>query len=103
MEITRERHAARDCALKVLDYAMSVVAPSEGSGGGSSGGGFLLSEGEAAAAANCNKFVEVLGLRTIFPLFMHSPQAKGLQLAAAIHEKSLPGPTSAEMEEHIIR
>ncbi|VDD77069.1 unnamed protein product [Mesocestoides corti] len=83
----RERHAARDCALKVLDYAMSVVVPTEG------GGAFLLSEGEAAAAANCNKFVEVLGLRTIFPLFMHSPQAKG---------KSLPGPTSAEMEEHII-
>ena len=82
---------------------MSVVSPSEGSGGGSNGGGFLLSEGEAAAAANCNKFVEVLGLRAIFPLFMHSPQAKGAQLAAAIHEKSLPGPTSAEMEEHIIR
>ncbi|VDM31994.1 unnamed protein product [Hydatigera taeniaeformis] len=94
----RERHAARDCALKVLDYAMSVVAPGESG----SGGAFLLSEGEAAAAANCNKFVEVLGLRTIFPLFMHSPQAKGAKLAAAIREKSLPGPTSAEMEEHII-
>uniref|UniRef100_A0A5K3FNV3 Beta-catenin-like protein 1 n=3 Tax=Mesocestoides corti TaxID=53468 RepID=A0A5K3FNV3_MESCO len=96
----RERHAARDCALKVLDYAMSVVVPTEGSAEG--GGAFLLSEGEAAAAANCNKFVEVLGLRTIFPLFMHSPQAKGAKLAAAIREKSLPGPTSAEMEEHII-
>ncbi|KAL5102991.1 Beta-catenin-like protein 1 [Taenia crassiceps] len=94
----RERHAARDCALKVLDYAMSVVAPGESGGSGA----FLLSEGEAAAAANCNKFVEVLGLRTIFPLFMHSPQAKGAKLAAAIREKSLPGPTSAEMEEHII-
>lgn len=78
---------------------MSVVAPGESGGSGA----FLLSEGEAAAAANCNKFVEVLGLRTIFPLFMHSPQAKGAKLAAEIREKSLPGPTSAEMEEHIIR
>uniref|UniRef100_A0A183TLN8 Beta-catenin-like protein 1 n=1 Tax=Schistocephalus solidus TaxID=70667 RepID=A0A183TLN8_SCHSO len=79
----RERHAARDCALKVLDYALSVVE-------GLTGDSTFLSEGEAAAAANCNKFVEVLGLRTLFPLFMHSPQ------------KSLPGPTASEMEEHII-
>ncbi|KAM3178710.1 hypothetical protein ACTXT7_001976 [Hymenolepis weldensis] len=97
----RERHAARDCALKVLDYAMAVVSPTE-SGIGGSTGTFLLSEGEAAAAANCNKFVEVLGLRTIFPLFMHSPQAKGVKLAQTIKEKSLPGPTTAEIEEYII-
>lgn len=88
--------------MKVLDYAMAVVSPTE-SGIGGSTGTFLLSEGEAAAAANCNKFVEVLGLRTIFPLFMHSPQAKGAKLAQTIKEKSLPGPTTAEIEEYIIR
>ncbi|BHF78225.1 Beta-catenin-like protein 1 [Sparganum proliferum] len=100
----RERHAARDCALKVLDYALSVVSSPATSNAeeGLTEDSTFLSEGEAAAAANCNKFVEVLGLRTLFPLFMHSPQARGLKLAAAIKEKSLPGPTASEMEEHII-
>ncbi len=85
---------------------MSVVAPaapSKNSNGNDAAALSLLSEGEASAAATCNKFVEVLGLRTIFPLFMHSPQARGVKLAAAIHESTLPGPTTGEMEEHIIR
>lgn len=81
---------------------MSVVAPTSSTDENGSALG-LLSDGEASSAANCNKFVEVLGLRTIFPLFMHSPQAKGATLAASIHEKSLPGPTTAQMEEHVIR
>lgn len=28
-------------------------------------------------ADNCNKFVEILGLRTIFPLFMKTPKKHG--------------------------
>ena len=29
---------------------------------------------DAFSFANCNKFVDVLGLRTIFPLFMKTPK-----------------------------
>lgn len=43
---------SRTSALKVLDHAM--IGP----------------EG----ADNCHKFVDVLGLRTIFPLFMKTPK-----------------------------
>ncbi|VDP95147.1 unnamed protein product [Echinostoma caproni] len=60
---------------------------------------------EAVVVANCSKFVEVLGLRTIFPLFMHSPRervAPGVSGPGG-KKKSLGGPSSAEMEEHIIK
>ncbi|KAK5608277.1 Beta-catenin-like protein 1 [Crenichthys baileyi] len=48
----REKKMSRTSALKVLDHAM--IGP----------------EG----ADNCHKFVDVLGLRTIFPLFMKTPK-----------------------------
>ena len=44
----REKKLSRCSALKVLDYAMT----------GPEGGD------------NCNKFIEILGLRNLFPLFM---------------------------------
>ncbi|KAH0619333.1 hypothetical protein JD844_019363, partial [Phrynosoma platyrhinos] len=47
-----EKKISRSSALKVLDHAM--IGP----------------EG----ADNCHKFVDILGLRTIFPLFMKSPK-----------------------------
>uniref|UniRef100_H2TR89 Beta-catenin-like protein 1 n=1 Tax=Takifugu rubripes TaxID=31033 RepID=H2TR89_TAKRU len=48
----REKKISRTSALKVLDHAM------------------IGSEG----ADNCHKFVDILGLRTIFPLFMKTPK-----------------------------
>ena len=46
---------SRNCAIKVLNHAMTGVEGSD----------------------NCQKFVDILGLRTIFPLFMKTPkQAK---------------------------
>ncbi|XP_058859731.1 beta-catenin-like protein 1 isoform X1 [Acipenser ruthenus] len=48
----REKKMSRTSALKVLDHAM--IGP-EGSD-------------------NCHKFVDILGLRTIFPLFMKTPK-----------------------------
>ncbi|XP_069508488.1 beta-catenin-like protein 1 [Ambystoma mexicanum] len=48
----REKKMSRSSALKVLDHAM--IGP-EGTD-------------------NCHKFVDILGLRTIFPLFMKSPR-----------------------------
>ncbi|VDK54181.1 unnamed protein product [Anisakis simplex] len=47
----REKKQSRESALKVLNHATNGV------------------EGKA----NCNKFIEILGLRTIFPLFMRTP------------------------------
>ena len=44
----REKKLSRSSALKVLNFAMT----------GPDGGD------------NCNKFVEILGLRSLFPLFM---------------------------------
>lgn len=48
----REKKLSRNGSLKVLDYAMSGPDGRD----------------------NCNKFVEILGLRTIFPLFMKTPK-----------------------------
>lgn len=48
----REKKMSRTSALKVLDHAM--IGP----------------EG----ADNCHKFVDILGLRTVFPLFMKTPK-----------------------------
>nr|CAB3234362.1 beta-catenin-like protein 1 [Phallusia mammillata] len=48
----REKKMSRNSALKVLDHAMS----------GKEG------------ANNCSKFVDILGLRTLFPIFMRPPK-----------------------------
>lgn len=48
----RERKLSRNGSLKVLDHAMAGPDGRD----------------------NCNKFVDVLGLRTIFPLFMKTPK-----------------------------
>ncbi|CAJ0923000.1 unnamed protein product, partial [Ranitomeya imitator] len=64
----REKKMSRCSALRVLDHAM--IGP-EGSD-------------------NCHKFVDILGLRTIFPLFMKSPKKM---------KKS--GVSEKEHEEHI--
>ena len=50
--INREKKLSRLSAIKVLDHAMT----------GSEG------------ADNCHKFVDILGLRSIFPLFMKTPK-----------------------------
>lgn len=48
----REKKLSRNGSLKVLDHALSGPDGKE----------------------NCNKFVDILGLRTIFPLFMTTPK-----------------------------
>ncbi|XP_055343721.1 beta-catenin-like protein 1 [Paramacrobiotus metropolitanus] len=64
----REKKQSRNSAIKVLDYALS------------SDEGVDL----------CDKFIEILGLRTIFPLFMKPPKQ---------HKKR--GPTRDETEEYL--
>uniref|UniRef100_A0A1B0CNH3 Beta-catenin-like protein 1 n=1 Tax=Lutzomyia longipalpis TaxID=7200 RepID=A0A1B0CNH3_LUTLO len=64
----REKKLSRNGSLKVLDYAMSGPDGKD----------------------NCNKFVEILGLRTIFPLFMKTPKR---------NKKRLLG--TDEYEEHV--
>ena len=62
----REKKVSRSGALKVLNHALIGV------------------EGKD----NCSKFVDILGLRTIFPLFMKTPkksQRKGV--SAEEHEE----------------
>merc|ERR1711894_97943 len=65
----REKKMSRCSAIKVLDHAMSGLEGSE----------------------NCQKFVDILGLRSIFPLFMKTPKA---------NKKA--GPSRDELEEHIV-
>lgn len=65
----REKKLSRNGALRVLDHALTGP------------------EG----ADNCNKFVEILGLRTIFPLFMKTPGKHGKK-----------GLTKDQHEEHVI-
>ena len=48
----KERKMSRNSALKVIDHALSGKEGVE----------------------NCEKFVEILGLRTLFPLFMKTPK-----------------------------
>ncbi|BFZ19183.1 hypothetical protein BsWGS_22222 [Bradybaena similaris] len=63
----REKKMSRNSAIKVLNHAMTGA------------------EGQD----NCQKFIEILGLRSLFPLFMKTPkQAKA-------------GPSPDELEEHI--
>ncbi|XP_072024265.1 beta-catenin-like protein 1 [Amphiura filiformis] len=62
----REKKQSRFSALKVLDHAMTG----------------------AEGADNCAKFIEILGLRSLFPLFMKTP-------------KKLKGTAEKEHEEHV--
>ena len=52
MKPIKERKMSRNSALKVIDHALSGKEGIE----------------------NCEKFVEILGLRTLFPLFMKTPK-----------------------------
>ena len=52
MKPNKERKMSRNSALKVIDHALSGKEGIE----------------------NCEKFVEILGLRTLFPLFMKTPK-----------------------------
>jgi len=65
----REKKLSRNGALKVLNYATSATS----------------------GADNCNKFVEILGLRTLFPLFMHTPR-----------KNKRKGLSVEEHEEHVV-
>lgn len=65
----REKKISRNSALKVLDHAMSG----------------------ADGASNCLKFVDILGLRTLFPLFMKPPK-----------KNKKIGSTVKDHEEHIV-
>lgn len=60
----REKKLSRNCAIKVLNHAMTGVD----------------------GVDNSQKFVDILGLRTIFPLFMKTPKS------------SKAGPASDELE-----
>lgn len=64
----RERKLSRNGALKVLDYACSGPDGKE----------------------NCTKFIEILGLRTVFPLFMKTPKKN--------KQRSI---SAEEFEEHV--
>lgn len=62
----REKKTSRNGSLKVLDYAMAGPHGRD----------------------NCNKFVDILGLRTIFPLFMKTPKKNRKRvLSAEDHEE----------------
>ncbi|GLG92811.1 Beta-catenin-like protein 1 [Gryllus bimaculatus] len=63
-----EKKLSRNGSLKVLDHAMSGPDGKE----------------------NCNKFVDILGLRTIFPLFMKTPKKNRKRIL-----------TTQEHEEHV--
>ena len=65
----REKKESRNGALKVLNHAL------------------IGAEGKD----NCNKFVDILGLRTIFPLFMKTPK-----------RSKRKGVSAEEHEEHVI-
>ncbi|ETN67797.1 nuclear protein NAP [Anopheles darlingi] len=64
----REKKLSRNGSLKVLDHAMSGPDGRD----------------------NCNKFVDILGLRTIFPLFMKTPKRnKNRLLGTDEHEEHI--------------
>ncbi|XP_001604182.2 beta-catenin-like protein 1 [Nasonia vitripennis] len=65
----REKKMSRNGSLKVLDYAMNG----------------------ADGKDNCSKFVDILGLRTIFPLFMKTPTKNRKKIV-----------TAEEHEEHVV-
>lgn len=51
---SREQNSSRNSALKILSYAMAGNTPE--------------------AKANCQTFVDILGLGVLFPLFMKPPK-----------------------------
>uniref|UniRef100_A0AAG5CUI9 Beta-catenin-like protein 1 N-terminal domain-containing protein n=2 Tax=Anopheles atroparvus TaxID=41427 RepID=A0AAG5CUI9_ANOAO len=65
----REKKLSRNGSLKVLDHAMSGPDGRD----------------------NCNKFVDILGLRTIFPLFMKTPKRNKKRILS-----------TDEHEEHVV-
>lgn len=65
----REKKLSRNGSLKVLNHAMSGPDGRD----------------------NCNKFVDILGLRTIFPLFMKTPKKNRKRVL-----------TTEEHEEHVV-
>ncbi|XP_011501189.1 PREDICTED: beta-catenin-like protein 1 [Ceratosolen solmsi marchali] len=65
----REKKMSRNGSLKVLDYAMNGPDGKD----------------------NCSKFVDILGLRTIFPLFMKTPIKNRKKIV-----------TAEEHEEHVV-
>ena len=64
----KEKKMSRNSALKVLNYALST----------------------GKGAGNCNKFVEVYGLRSLFPCFMKTPK-----------NSKKAGTSRSEHEEHV--
>ncbi|XP_076469912.1 beta-catenin-like protein 1 [Babylonia areolata] len=62
----REKKMSRNCAIKVLNHSMTGMD----------------------GVDNSQKFVDILGLRTIFPLFMKTPKS------------ARAGPSADELEEH---
>lgn len=52
--LLKEKRQSRYGALKTLEYALQGPEGVE----------------------NCNKFVDILGLRILFPMFMHTPKKK---------------------------
>ncbi|KAL4132573.1 hypothetical protein QTP88_009697 [Uroleucon formosanum] len=67
--ILREKKLSRNGSLKVLNHALSGPQGKD----------------------NCNKFVDILGLRTIFPLFMKTPKKNRKRMLS-----------TEEHEEHVI-
>ncbi|XP_050523187.1 beta-catenin-like protein 1 [Daktulosphaira vitifoliae] len=67
--ILREKKLSRNGSLKVLNHALSGPQGKE----------------------NCNKFVDILGLRTIFPLFMKTPKKNRKKMLS-----------TEEHEEHVV-
>nr|CAG4650050.1 EOG090X03ST [Sida crystallina] len=65
----REKKMSRNGALKVLNHALSGEEGKE----------------------NCTKFIDILGLRTVFPLFMKTPK-----------KQKRKGMSAEEFEEHVI-
>jgi hypothetical protein len=84
--MSREKLLAKTRAIKVLSYAMQTEA----------------------GAANCEKFVEVLGLKTFFPAFMGkvSSQFHTVWYRAKVQgegkKKKLGATSSFEDEEHLL-
>ncbi|CAI2731963.1 unnamed protein product [Schistosoma spindalis] len=105
----REKHMSRDSALRVLDYTLCPVSQlmDQNTNELQSHQKSTINtvDPEAVVIANCSKFIEILGLRTIFPLFMHCPREHALRSTSSGSKtkvKVISGPTAAEMEEHVI-
>ncbi|RTG86968.1 beta-catenin-like protein 1 [Schistosoma bovis] len=84
----REKHMSRDSALRVLDYTLCPVSQlmDQNTNELQSHQKSTINtvDPEAVVIANCSKFIEILGLRTIFPLFMHCPREHALRSTSII-------------------